>query len=361
MNDNNTNFFKLELAKLLREKLFIIFLTLCLCLNICLCFVDNYTRDAFNRLSAEDFSQNGEKIYHELDGASLGTAYYNQRYIHSSILNQKIKEKYDHLQNAITILNNTNADRSFYAGEMTPVVHKVLFEFQLKALLIECTMFLSLLCLKTFSLERQNETSAVIYSSKRGRKIVKDKIIANGMIGFLYCFILFLSSLTVFFCNWDFHNIWNMNISSSFNYISEPNDPIYMKPFITWTSMTIKEYFIYSLLLMGAFLIAWWLIANTIALFINNDLLCGLLIAAILVCPYFGVMLFPGLQLSIPFYLSTLTLSTVIYDSHMWFTDLGHYSLVAYQEVGIVLIHLLIAMLFIGFATYYFRNRKELT
>lgn len=359
MKDSNIRFCRLEMEKLLREKLFIIFIALCICLNTGLCFVDNYARETVNRLSADDFSQNGEKIYDELNGASLGTAYYNQRYIHSSALNQKMKEKYDNLQNAVDVLNDDNADLSFYAGEMTPIVHKALFEYQLKALLIESAVFLSLLCLRTFSLERQNETAQLIYSSYRGRKIAKDKIIANGIVGFLYCAVLFLISLAVFFSRWDFSNIWNMNVSSSFNYINDINDPVYMKPFITWRSLTVKEYFICSLFLMGVFMIVWWLISNIIALFTSNDLFGGSLAAGILVLPYFGIMLFPGLQLSIPFYLSTLTLSTVIYYSHMWFTDLGHYSLAAYQEVGIVFIHLLAAVIVISFVIRYFQ-RKEL-
>lgn len=359
MKDSNTIFLKLEIAKLLQEKLFVIFLVLCLCLNIGLCFIDNYARETVNQLSNEDFSQTGEKIYDEMNSANLGTAYYNQRYIHSSILNQKMKEKYDSLQNSIDILNDDNADLSYYAGEMTPAVHKALFEYQLKALLIESLVFLSLLCLRTFSLERQNETDALIYSSRRGRKIAKDKIFANGVVSFLYCAVLFLVSLAFFFIRWDFSNLWNMNVASSFNYINDMNEPIYMKPFITWTSFTVKEYFVFSLLLIGLLLIAWWLLSNLIALLINNDLLGGLLITAILALPYFGVMLFPGLQLSIPFYLSTLTLSTVIRYSHMWFTDLGHYTLVAYQEVGIVSIHLLATVIIIGLALRYFQ-RKEL-
>lgn len=270
-----------------------------------------------------------------------------------------MKEKYDSLQKAIKILDNDNADLYFYAGKMTPIVHKALFQYQLKALIIESVVFFALLCLKTFSLERQNETASLIYSSRRGRKIAKDKILATGIIGFLYCSVLFFTSLTIFFSKWDFSCIWNMNVSSSFNYISDMNEPIYMKPFITWASLTVKEYFVYSLLLIGALLIAWWMISNIIALLISNDLLGGLFVSAILILPYFGITLFPGLQLTIPFYMSTLTLSTVIYYSQIWFTDLGHYSLVAYQEVWIVLIYLLLAILFIGFAVRYFQ-RKEL-
>lgn len=360
MKENNTKYFRSEIAKLLQEKLFFVFLALCLCLNIGLCFVDDHARETVDQLSAEDLSQQGEKIYDVLNGASLGTAYYDQRYIHSSILNQKMKEKYDHLQKSIDHLNDENADLSFYAGEMTPVVHQALFKYQLKALLIESVVFLALLCLRSFSLERQNETAALLYSSRRGRKIARDKILANGAVGFLYCAVLFVTSLAIFFCKWDLSTIWDMNISSSFNYVNDMNEPIYRKPFITWASLTVKEYFVCSLLLIGVFLIAWWLISNSFALFISNDLHGGLWIAAILLLPYFGVMLFPGLQWTVPFYLSTLTLSTVIYYSHLWFTDLGHYSLVAYQEVAIVLMHLLIAGIVIGFGIRHFR-RKELT
>lgn len=165
MKDKSIKFLKLEIEKLLREKLFIIFPALCLCLNIGLSFADNYARETINQLTAENFSQNGEKIYDELNGENLGTAYYNQHYINSSILNPKMKEKYDRLQSAIDRLNSDNADLYFYAGEMTPVVHKALFEYQLKALLIESVIFLSLLSLRTFSLERQNETVSLLYSS----------------------------------------------------------------------------------------------------------------------------------------------------------------------------------------------------
>lgn len=358
MKDKSIRFWELEVTKLLQEKLFVVFLLLCLCMNIGLCFTDNYVRKMVHQFSTEEFSQSGEKIYDHLNGATLGTAYYNQRYLHSSKLNQKMKEKYERLQIVIDCLNEQQADLDFYAGEVTPVVHKALFEYQLKALLIESVMFLSLLCLRTFSLERQNETRAIIYSSRRGRKIAKDKIFANGIVGGVYCIALFVTSLAIFFSQWDFSKIWKMNVSSSFNYINDANDPIYMKPFLTWESMTVKDYFISSLLLIGILLIAWWLIANIFALLIRRDLLGGIGIVAVLVLPYFGLMLFPGLNMTIPFYLSTLTLSTVIYDSHMWFTDLGHYSLIAYQEVRIVTIHLMAAVLVIGFAYRYFRRRE---
>lgn len=91
MKDKSIRFWELEVTKLLQEKLFVVFLLLCLCMNIGLCFTDNYVRKMVHQFSTEEFSQSGEKIYDHLNGATLGTAYYNQRYLHSSKLNQKIK------------------------------------------------------------------------------------------------------------------------------------------------------------------------------------------------------------------------------------------------------------------------------
>ena len=327
-NDLRRNRFvccRYEVGKLLHDKALLIFIALCLCLNICLCFIDNYTRDAVNALSSSDFAQSGEKIFDDLDSSALGAAYYNERYINSSALDRCIKEKYERLQSSVDILDDNNADLSFYAGEFTPAVHTALFEYQLKTLTAECIVFLSLLCLRAFSAELRSRTGDIVYSSRRGRDIAIDKIIADG----------------------------------SFNYIHDTNDAIYMKPFITWADMTVKNYFICSVLLIAGILAVWWMISNITALFICNELAGGLFIAALLCLPYFGLMIFPELHLSVPFFISTLTISTVIYYSHMWFTDLGCYTIIEYQEVWITLAHLAVSALLVGCSIKYFK-RKEL-
>ena len=361
-NDLRRNRFvccRYEIGKLLHDKALLIFIALCLCLNICLCFIDNYTRDAVNALSSSDFAQSGEKIFDDLDSSALGAAYYNERYINSSALDRCIKEKYERLQSSVDILDDNNADLSFYAGEFTPAVHTALFEYQLKALTAECIVFLSLLCLRAFSAELRSRTGDIVYSSRRGRDIAIDKIIADGIVGLLYCSALIIASLAVFFKSWNFTGLWDMNVASSFNYIHDTNDAIYMKPFITWADMTVKNYFICSVLLIASILAVWWMISNITALFICNELAGGLFIAALLCLPYFGLMIFPELHLSVPFFISTLTISTVIYYSHMWFTDLGCYTIIEYQEVWITLAHLAVSALLVGCSIKYFK-RKEL-
>lgn len=346
-----------EISKILKEKLLYIFLCICLCINIVLCFINPNVRKSFNQLSDRDFLQSGEKIYDKYSGANLGKAYYNERYINSSVLNQLMKTKYDNLQNAIDRLNSEDADLSYYAGELTPSVHEALFERQLKALIIECMIFISLLCLRAFSVESQNETEALIYSSFRGRRVAKDKIIATGIAGLIFCLTLIVISLGVFFSTWDFGRIWDMNISGSFNLVHEPTVAVYLKPFITWNSFSVKTYLVFSLLLTGMILIAWWLISNAVALFIRNDFKRALILVAFLGLPCFGIMLFPELNSSVAYYLSTLTLSMVVLYSQWWFTDLGHYTVFAYQETGVVIVNLLAAVICVSLGIRYFRRK----
>lgn len=348
-----------EVKKLLREKLFVIFIVLCLCLNIGLCFSDSGTRTAVNRLAQSGELLEGKKIYDTLDTNAIGSFYYNERYIKSSLLNQWIKAKYEKLQQSVGLLDAEDADLSYFAGEITPSVHEALFVYQLKTLMIECVILLSLLGIRSFEMEQQTEMAALIYSSCRGRRIAKDKILANGIVGTLYCFILIFVSLAVFFASWDFGGLWDANMASSFHYVIDPDDPIFRKPFLTWQSFTLKRYFACTLALMAGILLAWWLLTNLIVLLTRN-IRCGQMALAAVIClPFFGLILFSELYLPRLFYLDTLTLPVVIYCNQWWFTDLGNYSLFAYQEVWTVTLHLLLLAGGLMAGLRYFK-RKEL-
>lgn len=349
----------IEVKKLLQERLFIIFVIICLCLNIGICFSTPDVRTTVNQAAASGAFLQGEKIYDTLDANVIGSYYYNERYINSSVLNQWIKAKYEKLQASVDQLNMENADLSPFAGEITPAVHEALFTWQLKAILLECIIIISLLGLRSFSMEQQMEMVSLVYCSRRGRKIARDKIIANGIVSVLYCLFLNLISLTVFFISWDFSKLWDMNMASSFNYIIDSGDPIWGKPFITWTNFTLKKYFACSMALLIGVLLAWWLLTNLVTIIAHDAYCAGIALAAMLCLPFFGLILFPEFRLSRLFYLDTLTLTAVIYCNQWWFTDLGNYSLFAYQEVWTVVLHILIMAVALGVGLRYFK-RKEL-
>lgn len=350
------NFALLEAKKLLQEKMFLIYIAICLGLNIGLCFSDPDVRSAVNRMAVEETCQRGEKIYDTLNADRIGSFYYSRQYVQSSLFHRWMKEKYEKFRRAIDLLDAENADLSPFAGEITPLVHRALFTKQLKALLLECVIFISLLSLRAFSVEKQTEMSALIYSSKRGRRIAGDKILANGLVSALFCFGLISLSLIIFFASWNFSNLWDANMASSYHYVLDSNDPIFMKPFMTWVSLTLKKYFVCSLALLAGILLVWWLLANIVSLLAPDSLWGGIVLAAMLCLPFFGLIL---LQIPWLYFLDTWALSTIIYCNQWWFTDLGTYSFFPYQEIWSVTIHLLLTAIGIGAGIRYFK-RKEL-
>lgn len=349
----------MEIKKLTQEKLFLLFLMLCLCFNAGLCLGTGNVRAAVHQTAMLETPASGDKIYDTLDTNVIGSYYYNERYINASVLNRWIKAKYQKLQASVDRLDAQDADLSPYAGALTPYVHEALFTHQLKALLLEGVTIISLLGLRSFSMERQMETASLVYCSRRGRRIAGDKIIANGIVSALYCLLLIVGSLTIFFMNWDFRSLWDTNIASSFNYVIDSSDPIFMKPFITWDSFTVGQYFVCSAALMSGVLVAWWLLANLVAVLVRSVYRGGIVLASMLCLPFFGLVLLPKFYLSRLFYADTLTLFCVIYCNQWWFTDLGYYSLFAYQEVWTVVVHILVLTACLGAGFQYFR-RKDL-
>lgn len=374
MRSSAVRYWFLEVKKLLGEKVFFVFLVLCVCLNIGLCFSAPGAREAVRRVSAgaafeeetpvgeaqvEELFTTGEKIYDTLSAEFIGSFYYDERYINSSVLNRWMKAKYEKLQASIDRLDAQDADLSPFAGEMTPLVHEALFGRQMKAILAECMILVSLLALRSFSIERQQVVASLVYSSRRGRKIARDKVAANGIVGGMYSLILAGISLTVFFVSWDFSGLWDADMASSFHYVMDANDPVLAKPFITWTDFTLKKYFLCSAALSVFVIFAWWLMTNWVAVTVQNGRAAGMLLAGMSVLPIFGLILLPKLGLCRLFYLDTLTLPAVVYCNQWWFTDLGNYWLFAYQEVWAVAAHALTVVVSLRFGLCFFK-RKEI-
>ena len=132
--------------------------------------------------------------------------------------------------------------------------------------------------------------------------------------------------------------IWDSNIASSYNYINDYDDPIFMKPFITWTSFTVKQYFCASIVLMIGIWLSWWLFSTLIVLANKKISVAICALAACLILPYFGLFLFR--QIPELYFLNNWSITVNVYINQMWFTDLGYYTLFPWQETLSVVLHL---------------------
>ena len=351
------NCLKEEIRKILYNKSMIVFLVICTIFNIGLIIATSSKSGELKKMSENYEYQSGQKIFKDIDGSELGLAYYDERYQKSNTLVAWIHEKYQKLESSLEILSEQQADLSTYAGELTPYVHTVLFEYLTKTLMIEGILLFAFLVLETSFMEYHNKTAYIVYSSFRGRRTVFDKMYAVLIIGMFCLAALSLLCYFIFFHMWDFEKIWDSNIASSYNYINDYDDPIFMKPFITWTSFTVKQYFCVSIVLMIGIWLSWWLFSTLIVL-ANKKIsaaICAL--AACLIFPYFGLFLFR--QIPELYFLNNWSITVNVYINQMWFTDLGYYTLFPWQETLSVVLHLFLGMTGL-YVVYILFRRKDI-
>ena len=299
------------------------------------------------------------KIYDSFDAVEMGKDwYYDEYYTGAPFLTGLLMKKYERLNASVQRLNADSADLSVYAADATNKVHDVLFACVLKSLLAEGFLLITFLTVYTMGMERQSSAAAIVYCSRRGRSLVKDKMIAAGIVSACCILFLYVITLLVLFSVWNLGGIWDANAASCFHKVRDDNLP-FDKPFLTWASFTVKGYFTTSLLLGTVLLAVWQLISSCISILCGHSAKSFLAAAAALISPCFLSVFFAKLELWWPFYLNTFSVSMLILHQHLWFTDLGAYELIPWQEVWSAAIHLPVwAILF--FAAVRRFQRKEL-
>lgn len=348
---------KEEIRKILNHKIGMVFIVLCMLFNIALIAGTSSAGSEWKKMAENYEYQSGEEIFQYIDGSKLGFSYYDERYRESDRLVALMHEKYRKLEPALEKLAEQKADVSTYAGELTPYVHRALFAYLTKALIIEGILFFIFLTLELFFSEYYNKTEAIVYCSCRGRKNVADKMFAVLFVGTAGLGMLGAVSYFIFFHIWDFSKIWNANVASSYNYISDYYDPIYRKPFITWTSFTVRQYFAATIGLMIGIWLVWWLFSTIFVLFTKKISVTIGVIAVCFFLPFFGLFLF--IEMPELYFLNSFSITANVYISQMWFTDLGYYTFLPCQETWSVMLHLLAGIFGIG-AVYHLFCRKDI-
>lgn len=348
---------KEEIRKIINHKIWIVFVVLCMLFNLALIAGTSSASGEWKKIAENYEEQSGEEIFRYIDGSALGSSYYDERYRNSDMLVAFIHEKYQKLEPVLEKLSEEKADVSTYAGEVTPHLHRALFGCLTKALIVEGILFFLFLTLELFYAEYYNQTAAIVYSSCRGRRNVFDKMFAVLVTGTAGLGVLSAVSYFIFFRVWDFSKIWDSNVASSYNYINDYQDPIFRKPFITWTSFTVRQYFAATIGLMICIWLIWWLFSTIFVLLTKKISVTIGVIAVCLFLPFFGLFLFTGLPEL--YFLNSFSITVNVYISQMWFTDLGYYTLFPYQETWSVVMHLLTGVLGIG-VVYELFCRKDI-
>lgn len=227
-------------------------------------------------------------------------------------------------------------------------MHGELFRTHMKTLAVEAVLLVVLLTAFIINYEFEHRTQLLIYPTKKGRKLLLNKGLASLLASFVVLAILFGGTLVTYFTVYDYSTVWQASISSGFNWE-------YRLPYITWSDLSVLEYFLSALGIIIAVLIIVVMLTFTIAVMVKNSyytwIICILLLIAMFVVPsYFSN--------SVLLWMSHYNITLLLMNPHQYFNGGTTFMMMQHHEVWTLLISLFIASIGVGWAIRYF-NRKD--
>lgn len=192
-----------------------------------------------------------------------------------------------------------------------------LFIFEIMVLVVLITAYLS-------NYEFDNKTQLLAYSTKRGRKLILDKLYASLVVNMFVVTIIIAVGLGVYFIVFDYTGLWHVPISSYFN--SEP--PI---NFLSWWNMSFLQYLLWSVGLIYICALLFTGITFLIASFVKNSYIVFFLFVII-----FGIiLLLPEMASrdSNIIFATVFTPFSLILNPHVWFMKSGAFTTFKYYEL----------------------------
>ena len=357
-----------ELRKLFMLPMLWVFLALCLALNGLMIFGNASGRGFFNEtsgaarvlgqrvdarfldgLAALPRTENTDALWETANGmkdvfqsydVSELSAYYEYQVRHSPRMVRWIHGKYEKIALRVHTLAESGAGMDLYAGPMTHDRHQFLFGTLLRAVTTESALLGALASLYLLGCEDITRTACLLCASRAGRRQWRCKAAAGILASLVLWMALAGLSLELYFIVWDYGGIWDANVSGSFNYIDEL---VLVKPFLTWTDLTVAGYLAASLGMSASLALVCCLMACVAGLLIRSAYL-----AALAPVVLGGAGLLAAVRLGehgpLPAFAAACFQPVVLWlDEAEWFTDSGIKTVVPWQEPITAALWLLLA------------------
>lgn len=382
--------YRYELKKLLKSAAVWGFIAVCLLFNIIIIsnnsgsayadFVNTVAEDTgyildqsfYEKLSQVTVSDKKAKYYleqleYETDGVTDVFEGYEVKDIADIYINvaglsgffaKTMRDKYTSFQKVVEEKAERDESLTLYFAGATHHRHKFLFGTLTGWLYIEGVLVSVILVLLSIGYENIHGTENLVYSTKKGRLVLRPKFAASVTAGFLAYVLLALITFVVYFGKTEYGGVWGSSVSSLFNYTV---DLLIggKRPFVTWYSFNILTYLMAMLAMGAGVVLCFMLMAFSIGILVRNSYMAFLVL-----------LIANGINVVLPMQVSqTLTIGLAIkcfsilspvwlWLKHgIWFTD-GDIDIIwpHFEMLGLCMSLAVLTALCL-LATNYFRKR----
>ena len=297
-----------------------------------------------------------QDIFENYDTAALGDSWIGL-YRMSGFVENMLQQKFQKLQARIDELDERDASLNLGAAGMTKILLNGLFSKLFKAVLTEGMLAAILIALYACSNEKMQRTHLLVYSSKRGRYIQKEKFTA-ALVSAVSAYLALAGSAVLFFAGfWKMGSVWNMDMSSLFYHV---NDGLGLKiPFVSWTDFTVAGY-LCAMTALGIVVVGISAGLGFFAGLIFQNALTGFLFVIIIIAMNLQMISYAGNSGIWELYeLLQWTFAAFWWNQPVWFSELGVSTLLPWQtcHTAVVCLACCVIMLYGSFRYFY---KKEL-
>lgn len=283
-------------------------------------------------------------------------AYYIGTFRITGFIANILEHKYKKLQVRVEELARQDASMSLAAAGITNRLLDHLFERLCKTVITQGMLLAIFIALYLCGSEQMNQMHWIVYTTRKGRQIQKEKWVAGIGISLLAYGILAGCMVIGFAGIWQMGEIWDAKMSSQFYTISDLGVSL---PFVSCVDFTIRGYLAAVIGMGMVVVILFYNLGYAIGLLIQHTYF-GFLVILILVAINFELIMIAGNGGIWGLYEFALWSPVgVWWGSPLWFSELGVSRIVEWQEcwVGGIWSGICLGFRWIGLQFFY---KKEL-
>ncbi|WP_027409748.1 ABC transporter permease [Anoxybacteroides tepidamans] len=216
---------------------------------------------------------------------------------------RKLGERLDEL------VQNGEHKTLFFFG-MIYRMHALLFKDLMRSMIFQTMVLVVLITAHIVTYEFQNRTHLTAYSSKRGRRLMVDKLAASLVAALCVSTTIVGPSLSVYFLLFDYSGLWHVPVSSFFN-------REFSFPYISWWKLPFAAYLGLIVVVFIICQLFFAMVAYVISMWCKNNYVAYALFAI-----GFGVAVFvPGImpKSSLALFWTIYTPFSLVLNPHLWF------------------------------------------
>ncbi|MBS4220117.1 hypothetical protein KHA96_17530 [Bacillus sp. FJAT-49711] len=214
----------------------------------------------------------------------------------------------------------------FFAGKVYRM-HSLLFSTFFKHILIEAMILIVLSTALITNFEYENRTQLVMYTARRGRKLMVDKLLASLITTSIITIFLLIVTLGFYFSVFDYSHLWNSSISSGFNWE-------YNFPYVSWWNFSFLTYLLLAVVVSYVSMLLFSIFTFSLSVLLKNSYFTFIVFSVIFIAFFILPSFLPGsINLKL---LAGFNLSSLVLNPQQWWMGSSGLTMFKYYEVGTI-------------------------